>query len=217
MIKLRCAVVIAILACVFLCAPASADSILYNNGYNGNAGSWTISGDYASANSFTLSSSSTLDLAYVWLWTGVGDTPLTLDWGISDTYDYGNGLGGASDVTLKAVESPTVNNDGDSVWEESFSLSGLELPAGTYWLTLQNAVSSKSDVYWDISNGPSSCYWAGPCTNYDVGFGDVGGVTNSNSFEILGESSATPESASLTLLGAGLLALAGVARRVRRY
>jgi len=42
-------------------------------------------------------------------------------------------------------------------------------------------------------------------------------VTNSNSFEILGESSATPESASLTLLGAGLLALAGVARRVRRY
>jgi hypothetical protein len=88
------------------------------------------------------------------------------------------------------------------------------LAPGTYWFTLQDAsVPSGDPVYWDQNDGPS--------TAYENVTGNLAGNNNgcntcSEAFQIYGAngpSSSTPEPATLSLLGTGLLFLLGIGRR----
>jgi hypothetical protein len=85
----------------------------------------------------------------------------------------------------------------------------MTLAAGTYYFTLQNAVTGDGNpAYWDINNGPSVAF---ENTIGNVN-GNLGPGSNSDTFSITG-SAATPEPSSFLLLGSGLAGFAGMIRR----
>jgi hypothetical protein len=116
--------------------------------------------------------------------------------------------------TVNPVGSFTgyLNSPGDywDVYDESFSISNLNLSAGTYWLELQNAVSAEgNEVAWENINGPSVAFSFAGNLN-----GSVGPGSNSEAFDIYGTTGpVVPEPGTMTLLGSGLLGLAGLLRR----
>ena len=86
------------------------------------------------------------------------------------------------------------------------------LGPGTYYLSFQNGVTtggSDSALYWDENNGPSVAY------ENTIGNLADGSGSNSESFQILGDSSA-PEPASTAMFLSGLALVAGLARRKMR-
>ena len=76
-----------------------------------------------------------------------------------------------------------------------------QLRAGTYWLTLDNAVATVSGfaVYWDENDGPSAY------AQYMTADGSSGGIAGSESFTLSGQT--VPEPTTLALAGLGGVAL----------
>jgi hypothetical protein len=207
-------VVVAILG-ILLATPAWS-ALLYSNGsIDGTDTGVAIDRDSGlwASDSFTLSDNSILMGAQVGLWVDSGVIPLTVNWSIgtgpNDT-TYGSGTANLGN---------TLNNiliDRNDVYKSDFSLNGT-LVAGTYWLTLYNAVSSGgqySQVFWDLNNGPSqaSTSWLADMGEF---YGD--GYSGSNYFQIYGttDSSSVPEPSTLLLVGFGLLGLAGFRRKLK--
>lgn len=203
---------------------ASANTVIYTNGAISGAstdGGWTIDGSYSISDSFTVSETATLDSADIGLWTFPVDVPAALDWSIGTTpfgSDVASG-GGPLDNTQVGVGFGYF-----AVWSSTFALDATVNP-GTYFLTLQDAVTSGGPpVLWDVNNGSS--------TAYGNGIGNLAGLygqtSNSESFTIYGTpvvdrdldpvgSSAAPDMGStLSLLGFGLGVLAFLKRRVSR-
>ena len=90
------------------------------------------------------------------------------------------------------------------IYSSSFNIPSLPLSAGTYWLQLQNAVTTNgSHVYWDINYGPSTAY----LQPYGYGTYAIG----SESFQVT--ATPTPIPAALWLVGSGLAGVFGFARR----
>lgn len=207
--------------------PASAD-ILYNNGpINGNLGGIGIGPQGTSiipletADSFTLTSESTLTGVTLGLWAIPGSIPISVQWGISTSPDFTNSAGGGGTPmaslsnTIFCTPSATC---GEGVWDvytSMFSLPDVTLAAGTYYLSLQGAATSDGNpLVWDDNNGPSVAYdGSGPLFNYGGS-----GTSNSESFQIIGIAS-VPE-ASMTLVDSAALACIfwaiGAGRRTRK-
>jgi hypothetical protein len=199
--------------------PALADSTLYDNtgptsyGYNG---AFTINEGLEVADSFTLTSNSTLTGIDLIAWLSSSDTMTNVDWLITTSAFGGTTLGsGTASVTDSYLK--TVQNGSYDLDQVSFSLSDLSLTAGTYYLQIQNAVTVDGQTaYWDTSNGLSDAVGAGDGASPS----DLNGVaasvgTNSETFQIIGnaDTSATPEPSSFLLLGSGLAGLAGLLKR----
>ena len=201
-------------ASLLLSTPASA-GVLYDNGpINGNStmGAWTINGGYAVADSFTLTGTSTLTgVANAGLWLNPDDTPLSLDWGISASPNYTSSLGGGTVTLTLGPRCISCGFGSYDIFAAGFSLPNLVLGPGTYYLSLQNGVTSGSSyVYWDVNNGPSVAFDSamGPVADYGSSSG-----SNSSSFQILGDTSAVPEPASTAMFLSGLALVVGLARR----
>lgn len=186
---------------VVLIAPAWGGAVLYTNGpINGAYGGDNFDSTSYISDSFVLSTPGTIGgVSNIGVWVYGGDTPLTVDWTISTAPDGGGTVeGSASGVSF--TNTFFTSSYGYDIYNSSFTVSDLSLAAGTYYLELTNATSAQSGpVYWDINSGPSAA-------DFD------GESVPSDSFEIDGASSATPEPASVMLLGAGLAAFAGMKR-----
>jgi hypothetical protein len=183
-----------------MAAPAWAETLVYDNGpINGTINAWTINSGDSVSDSFTLSSTATLSEAQIGLWLLPGDTASNVDWSLGTTpFGSNEGSGTAADLTGTFQYN---NVDGFDIYESTFSLDGTALPAGTYYLTLQNLVVSFGDNgYWDENDGPSLAYDNAP----PYGVSQIG----SESFQIY-----APEPSTLALLGSGLLILVGFKRR----
>jgi hypothetical protein len=211
---------------IFVCLtniPAMADT-LYNNvtstSFTSNLylinGTGYFDGSptaYTIADSFTLSSTETITGATVGLETLFGDSPQSLGFVISSApfggtvYESGaQGLAPTSEGSL-FFGNPTTQF---STWDSALSFTPLTLGPGTYYLQLENGSTANGNLmWWDQSNGPSTASYL-----YGSGFGPAD-LPNSETFTILGSSStsATPEPASLVLVGSSLLGLAGLTRR----
>jgi hypothetical protein len=219
--KRVCLLAFVVAASLTLSTPASA-GVLYDNGPISGAaqlGAWALYNNGvtndAAADSFTLTGTSTLSgVANIGLWLHPGDSPLSLDWGISASPDYSQSLGGGTVGLTNTVWCSACGWNYYDVYASSFSLPNIVLGPGTYWLTLQGGVSSQSaGMFWDINNGPSVAYETqvgGNVANYR---GHEG--SNSDSFQILGDSSA-PEPAGTALFLSGLALVASLARRKMR-
>jgi hypothetical protein len=227
--------------CVLLILPASAGVLYTNdplNGYlndpiNGGFGppgspgggfAWNIT-QYSSdspsvSDSFTLSSAATVTGFDFATWNFSGDVTTTVDWSIG-TAAFGSDFSGTAGLSNSLFGT---NPYSFNVYTNTATGLSVSLAAGTYWLTLQNAVTTSGrPVYWDENDGPSVAFQtttgslAHPplgtaCANGAVNVDQSPTCTGSETFDIVGNST-VPEPGSLGLLGCGILALAGLLRR----
>jgi hypothetical protein len=200
--------------------PAAA-AVLYNNGApNGTVDAFPLVADYTLANSFTLPTRSIVTSIDFGVWNDPEQTISTIDW----TITAGVPDGGANTTFAAGTASVTSSvlcvscSYGLIIFDlnlASFSVGNLPLNAGTYYLSLTNAVvTADSFAYWDENDGPSVAWWSvlGYLTpGNDPSFCLV--TYCSESFQVNGVSEVI-EPTSLMLFGTGIVLLA---TRVRRH
>jgi hypothetical protein len=184
--------------------------IVYSNGpINGTTDAWTINFGFAVSDSFTVGSggASITGLTFgAWLFPG--DVLPSAEVLITSSE-----FGGTTyfDSVLNFTQSGcSANQYGFNVCTETSSPFAVNLAAGTYWLTLENATVPTGDpIYWDENSGPSSA------SENSVG------TIPSESFTLLGSNGTTttsagtvPEPGGLMLLGSGILGLAALRRKL---
>jgi hypothetical protein len=198
--------------CFLTAIPASA-AIVYSNTpgrtapspYDGNTDGWTINFGFSVSDSFTLSSATSITGMDLWAWEAPGVTTSSVEYSIGTTF-FDNSLGNGTSTGLTDT-FVTTNSFGFNIDEISFSFaSPISLSAGTYYVTLQNAVASgSSPVYWDENAGPSTAQENSVGTIPSEAFSIVGGPTTG-----------TPEPGAMALVGCGMLLLGGGIRRKLR-
>jgi hypothetical protein len=92
----------------------------------------------------------------------------------------------------------------------SFSMGTLSLPAGNYWITLENATTADGEpVYWDENSGVGCTSPGCPSQAQENGVGTI----PSETFTLEGTpAGSTPEPSTLALLGSGFVGLAAFLR-----
>lgn len=198
---------------------ADASVVLYTNGSAlGTVNAWPISGGSAAADSFILSSASTLTGVDFTAWNVSGETTTSVDWAILNAEP---GIGTVLFSGTASVSSAYSFTNGSSydVNTDSFVLPGIPLLAGPYWLELSNAVATNANAtLWDINGGPSGAWssQAGDVTSCPAGIPAPETGHCSMAFDIVGEAGITnvPEPPSFGLLASALmlLGLASLAR-----
>jgi len=158
------------------------------------------------SDSFTVGGPTTLTAVQLGLSVLSGDLPVNVDWSIG-TSAFGSDVSSGSAALSNAFVEPF---ESLSVYESSFSLNAT-VTSGTYWLTIQNAVSAQnSTVFWNVIAGPSLSLVTIPS---EFVFGEP---ESSESFQIFGSNASVPEPSSLTLCGMAAIALSALARRKRK-
>ncbi len=218
---------------LFLLAGTASADLLYSNGpINGGDGpglgdAFTINYGYSVSDSFTVGAAGTVTGFDFGSWNFSGDVLTQVDWAIGST-TYGNdlGFGTATGLSVSTALQYT-NGDGYDIYLNTISGLNVALGAGTYWLTLQNAVVPNGDpLFWDENDGPSTAFAsaygnlanaAGGQLPYCANGAANNICTGSESFDVFGTTSATPEPSTELFVGAGLLLTAGISRFRRRY
>jgi hypothetical protein len=214
------AVSVLTLICALAAVPASATStVLYDNTTSSSyqTYAYNISPDWVVSDSFSLSSASVVTGATFALWIPPGDSLTSVDWSISPNSgqgDFPSGTATSFTSTLAPAPSWILSIYGDDIYLETFTFPSVDLAAGTYWFELGYATTALGNtVYWDESNGPSS---ATQSVFFDGTVYYESSLSASQTFQIDGTGAATPEPAGFMLLGSGLIALAGLARRKQK-
>ena len=201
-------------AIILLVVPAAAQFDIYDNGpTNGNTDGWTINFGFAVSDSFAFGSQTPIGGMQFAAWLFPGDTLLNSEVLISDS-EFGGTIFFDQVVNFTQSTNCPTNSFGYNVCTETGAFTA-NLAAGSYWLTLQNAVVNNGDpIYWDENSGPSS------------GSENSVGTVPSESFTLLGSTTCTgcicqnsvqcPEPAeSLLLLVSGGFAVMGFFRTRR--
>jgi hypothetical protein len=125
---------------------------------NGQISAFSVNAGNSTSDSFTLSAPATVGQVVFGAWVSTGDSVTSVTWAIGTTpFDTSLGTG----VAAASSAYDFSNVDGYDVNTVTFSIPSVTLPAGTYYLTLSNAVS-KADfsVYWDINDASGIDAWS---------------------------------------------------------
>jgi PEP-CTERM motif len=204
---------LALLPLAFMTIHPAAAQTLYENGpINGETNAWTINFGFVLGNSFTVpGDSGTVNGLTIGVWLTPGDVLQSAEVSITDQPVFGGTT--YFDQTVNFTQSGCfLNNYSYDVCTETATFNGPTLNGGTYWVNLQNAVSTSGDpVYWDENSGVG-CHSEGCPSEGNNGFG----TNPSEAFTILGTpggTGSTPEPGSLALFAGGLVASVGFVRR----
>jgi len=173
-------------AAFIIAMPQAKAAVLYDNGpADPTKQIWRIHDrfgyDLAIADSFTLTEDAVLTGVELTLYVYHDITPISLDWAITSTPNT-YPIQATAHLALTNIDTVT------GYLTASFAVPDIALGAGTYYLALQNALTTPTsypDVFWGISNGPSadySSFYGGDVRDN----GEVGMGSNSSAFRILG-------------------------------
>jgi hypothetical protein len=202
---LRLRIVSLLLLVLCLAAVPAAAQVVYDNGpINGSIDAWTINIGFAVSDSFTVAGGgASINGLSFGTWIIPGDQFTGIEVAITSSE-----FGGTTyfDQSINLTQSGCVTNQfGYNICTAFGSFgSNVNLAAGTYWLTLDNACCTLGDpLYWDENSGPSSA------SENSVG------TIPSESFTLFGTTSSgtTPEPSSILLFGSGIVGLACMLRR----
>ena len=202
-------------AALALSSFASAQTISTVGDQNSQISAFGLDGTQTYGETFTAPGSSLSSFTFYVNATGATDvTAQVYSW--SGSLLGGSGNSGVIGSPLFSA-SATINGNADQT-PITFSTGGVALTPGDNYIILLTNPDSDNAFSWDIdffnhpvaydggfnfNNGPANS------SNYDD-FADFGSLEYTATFA---NSAATPEPGSLTLLGTGILGLAGVARR----
>ena len=165
-------------------APALSQQVLYNNGPDGDIGYYHVNFGAAVTNSFTLPNAATITDAVVTFYA-VDDRnpPLRAKWTIT-TEPFGGEVKGEGFVNLSRLADPYITHFLFFAWEVGVPITNITLPAGTYYLQIQDVVTRwDSYSFWAQSSGGNSAAYYQP-----IGQNGAGGVSAvpSETFSISG-------------------------------
>ncbi len=200
------------LLCLTLAAVPAMAQIVYDNGpVNGQVDAWTINFGFAVSDTFHVDGNTSLSNISFWAWVEPGDTVTNVEVAIGTTDYFSNNV---LDSTVFLTQSNCfTNNFGFDVCQESGNFLYSGLYTGNYYLTLENAVTPEGDpVYWDENSGVGCQSKGCPSLAKDNSLGTVPSEAFTLSYietTTTSGTGTTPETSSIMLFGAGLLAVAG--------
>ena len=202
-----------LIVAILLAVPAMAQVVYENGPINGNIDAWTINFGFGVADTFTISTgTATVSGMSFGAWITPGDTLQSVELSLTSG-EFGGTV--YFDGQVPITQSGCVLNVYSfDVCTETATFAGTALNNGTYWVDLQNGITSGGNpVYWDENDGVG-CHSPG-CPSLAGPNGE--GTLPSESFSILGTSSSptstVPEPSSLMLFASGVVGLAGLVRR----
>jgi predicted membrane-bound dolichyl-phosphate-mannose-protein mannosyltransferase len=179
-------------------------AVLYDNGpTTGEIDAWGIYTGVVITDSFTLSNASTITGVDFGSWSHSAIT--SLDWSITTSPPLPAQFTGTSATVSQLSTIFVSNNQGYLVDNNMFSTGSVSLSAGTYYLSLSDAVTKNRDnAFWDQGSGSGQSNW------YINGSQETGA---SNTFQILGTVSAVPEPSTWAMMILGFAGLGFMAYR----
>jgi len=166
--------------------PVHGQTVLYDNGPDEDIGYYRVNFGAATTNSFALAQEATVTNVVLTIYD-VDDRnfPEHLKWTIT-TEPFGGSVLGTGFVGLSRLQPPYLTRFLFFAWKTGFQVPSLTLPAGTFYLQLQDVVTEWDTwAFWAESGGPSTAYHSevGP-SNDGV---RLAAQTVSESFVVMGE------------------------------
>ena len=191
-------------------AAIAGNTVVYNNGKPDGFDGWNIADGYYVDDSFTLLKSSNLTRVDFAVWLFPGDQLTSVQWTI---YATQCSVAGRRPLIYSGTVKPVAEGScGSGCEEEGIALPNLNLPAGTYYLRLQNAATNGGDpVFWAESGGPSTAYDSSavgtiPSESFDVVDPPLGDATPASGSET--------QPATIGLIGSGAVGVGAILRRL---
>lgn len=168
-----------------LALPCSGQMVLYDNGQDGNDGYYHVNFGSAVTNPFVLSRPASVNGVTLTLYD-VDDRndPQHLKWTIT-TDPFGGSIKATGFVGLSRLQAPYLTRFFFFAWKMGFTIPSLELPAGTYYLQIQDVVTRWDTwAFWaQSSNGDAAGYYKAVGQS---GYGTVSPIP-SESFAVSGQ------------------------------
>jgi len=165
--------------------PAFGQETLYNNGPDGDIGYFHVNFGSVVTDSFTLSEAATINNVVLTIYD-VDDrnAPEHLKWTIT-TEPFGGTVKGSGFVGLTKLQAPYLTSFLFFAWKVGFAVPGLALPPGTYYLQIQDVVTTWDTwAFWaESANGSSAGYYEAIAQN---GAGNISPVA-SETFSVTGQ------------------------------
>ena len=195
---------VAATAALTLSSHASASVVYTSGSTNGTVKARTINGGYAVSDEFILTSAATITGFTFGGWTLQNDLIKNVTYGFSNSPNFASD--GVASLLGSAALGLSYGNMSYDVRDYTATISSVFLNPGTYYFSLQNAVTSGNNIaFWDQNGSAGVSFQSG-----------VGALGVTHAFTLTSDAvPAVPEPATWAMMLLGFAGI-GVAMRRRR-